>query len=184
VKNVFAMLFDPKAQWLRLTANDKVLFKPSRRKFKMKKLVICAIAVFAVAMMIPGAQASTKCYHLTNFCDGVQATYTTVGGIQHVEESGQWDWVCAGAGVGSFTAGGTNKFGSAPYYPMTSGGTFYGFAANFTFKPSALAFDLYGTFDGATPTAFQTSQPYTVTNGACSPLGPKAPGQKSALGIR
>jgi hypothetical protein len=178
------MLFDPKVQWLRLTANDKVLFKPSRRKFKMKKLVICAIAVFAVAMMIPGAQASTKCYHLTNFCDGVQASQTHVGGIQGNEVAGLWDWVCIGGGAGSLASGGPNKFGSVPYYPYSAGTPNYGFAANFTFKANVAAFDLYGTFDGVTATAFQTSQPYTVTNGACSPLGPKAPGQKSALGIR
>ena len=150
----------------------------------MKKFAICVLAVVVAAMFVPGAQAATKCYHLTNFCDGVQASQSHVGGIQVNEVVGQWDWVCQGAGVGSFFAGGVNKFGTAPYYPMTSGGTFYGFAANFTFKPSVAAFDLYGTFDGATAFAFQTNQPFTTTAGACNPLGPKAPGAKSALGIR
>jgi hypothetical protein len=150
----------------------------------MKKFAICAVAVIVAAMFVPGAQAATKCYHLTNFCDGVQATQTHVAGIQVNEVAGLWDWACVFNGSGSLTSGGPNKFGSAPYYPYSAGAPNYGFAANFTFKVSTHLFDLYGTFDGVTATAFQTNQPFTTTNGACSPLGPKAPGQKSALGIR
>jgi hypothetical protein len=149
----------------------------------MKKFAICLAILVMAAMFVPGAQAQTKCYHFTNFCDGFQITQSTVGGNQGKEWVGQWDWLCLANGTGSFMAGSVNKIGTMPNYPMGGFGATYGFAANFTFK-GAFGFDLYGTFDGATTFAFQTSQPFTKTNGACSPLGPKAPGAKSALGIR
>jgi len=148
----------------------------------MKKFAICVAILAVAALMVPGASASTKCYHLTNFCDGVQATQTAVGGAQGQEVTLLWDWLCLGAGTGTLGAGGPNKFGSQPVYPYIGGSAIYGFAANFTFK-GVNGFDLYGTFDGLTPVAFQTAQPFTKTNGACSPLGPRKPGAKSAIGI-
>ena len=147
----------------------------------MKKFAICLAVLVMAAMFVPGAQATTKCYHLTNFCDGLQATQIHVGGIQGNEVVGEWDWLCIGGGAGTLMSGGPNKFGTAPGYPYPSG-TQYGFAANFTFKPPVASFDLYGTFDGATTNAFQVGQPFTTTAGACSPLGPRKPGMKSALG--
>jgi len=45
----------------------------------MKKFAICCAVLVVAAMFVPGAQAATKCYHLTNFCDGVQATQIFVG---------------------------------------------------------------------------------------------------------
>jgi hypothetical protein len=104
-----------------------------------------------------------------------------VGGIQGNEVVGLWDWLCFANGTGTLMTGGPNKFGSQPVYPYIGGSAIYGFAANFTFKPSLAAFDLYGTFDGSTTQAFQTSQPYTVTNGPCNPLGPRNPGSRSTL---
>jgi hypothetical protein len=149
----------------------------------MKKFAICVAVLAVAALMVPGASAATKCYHLTNFCDGVQATQIAVGGVQKQEVVGLWDWLCIGGGTGTLMVGGPNKFGSQPVYPYLGGSAIYGFAANFTFVPSAGAFDLYGTFDGSTTLAFQTSQPFTVTKGACNPLGPRKPGAKSAVGI-
>ena len=149
----------------------------------MKKFAICLAALLVAAMFVPGAQAAaTKCYHLTNFCDGVQATNITVGGIQAHEVVGLWDWLCIGGGTGTLMSGGPNKFGTAPVYPYVFGSDIYGFSANFTFKPPAHAFDLYATFDGLTTFGFQTNQPFTTTNGPCNPLGPRKPGAKSATG--
>lgn len=143
-----------------------------QEKNQMKKFAICCMALFVAAMFVPSAQAATKCYHLTNFCDQIQATQVAVGGLQKQEVVGLWDWVCLGAG-GTYISGGPNKFGTRPVYPYT--GTSYPYAlfatANFTFVPAAGLFDLSGTFDGATAFAFQASQPFTVTKGAC-PLGP------------
>jgi hypothetical protein len=135
----------------------------------MKKFAICCLALVAVAMFVPSAQAVTKCYHLTNFCDGVQVTNTLVGGVQGTEIAGLWDWICLGAGTGSLMSGGPNAFGTQPLYPF-NGGTGAGFSANFKFKPATGVFDLYATFDGVTAFAFQTTQPFTVTKGACNPL--------------
>jgi len=139
----------------------------------MKKFAICCLAAAAVALFVPAANAGTTCYHLTNFCDGVQSTTIFVGGVQGVEAVGLWDWVCLGAGTGTLDSGGKNKFGTQPLYPY-SGGTPAGFNANFTFKPLTHLFDLYGTFDGSTTFAFQTSQPYTTTSGPCNPLHAKS----------
>jgi len=147
----------------------------------MKKFAICAALVLAVMLAVPSAQAATKCYHLTNFCDGLQATQIHVGGIQANEVVGLWDWLCIGAGSGTLMSGSPNKFGTAPTYPYPSGNA-YGFNANFTFKHISGLFDLYGTFDGSTTFAFQTNQPYTTTNGPCSPLGPRQAGSKSVTG--
>src|SRR5258708_4910456 len=146
----------------------------------MKKFAICCAALVVAAMFVPAAQAGTKCYHLTNFCDGLQATQIFVGGIQGVEEVGLWDWVCAHNGDGSLQSGGPNKFGKQPLHPF-HGGSPSGFNANFKFNPSLLLFDLYATTDGATTFAFQTNQPYTTTSGPCSPLHANT-GLRSATG--
>lgn len=149
----------------------------------MKKFAICCAVLVVAALMVPGAQAQTKCLHFTNFSDGFQYTQSTVGGIQGHEWVGLWDWFGLGNGSGTLMAGSVNKIGTQPAYPYyPSTGTTYGFAANFTFKPSVAAFDLYGTFDGANAFAFQTAQPYTKTAGPCSPLGPRKPGAKSSVG--
>ena len=144
----------------------------------MKKFAICCAILVVAALMVPGAQASTKCYVLTNFCDGIQVNQIAVGGNQGVEVVGLWDWLCLKAGTGTLMSGGTGKFGTQPLYPYV-GGTPAGFSANFTFKPTG--FDLYGTFDGVTANAFQTAQAYTKVNGACNPLAPRNPG-RSATG--
>ena len=148
----------------------------------MKKFAICCAILVVAAMMVPGAQAATKCYHFTNFCDVVQVSQYHVGGIQGNEVVGLWDWLCFGAGDGTEVVGGPNKFGTQPVYPYHGGSAIYGFASNFTFKPLVAAFDLYATFDGMTTVAFQTNQPFTTTAGACSPLGPRTPGSKSLTG--
>jgi len=138
----------------------------------MKKFAICLLALAVAALFVPAAQAApspTKCYHLTNFCDGVQPTTINVGGIQGKEVALLWDFVCIGAGTGTLGSGGVNAFGSQPIYPFV-GGTSFGFAANFKFKPAGHLFDLYGTFDGLTASVFQTNQPWTQTNGPCNPL--------------
>ena len=143
-----------------------------QEKNQMKKFAICCVALFVAAMLVPSAQAATKCYHLTNFCDQIQASQTAVGGVQKQEVSGLWDWLCLGSG-GTLVAGGPNKFGTRPTYPYVGSAYPYAFfaSANFTFVPASGLFDLYGTADGATTFAFQTGQPFTVTKGAC-PLGP------------
>ena len=147
----------------------------------MKKFAICCVVLAVAVMFVPAAQAGTKCYHLTNFCDGLQATQIFVGGLQNQEVVGLWDWLCLANGSGTLMSGGPNKFGTAPTYPYTSGHA-YGFSANFTFKGGIVKqFDLYGTFDGSTTFAFQTNQPFTTTAGACNPLGPRNPG-RSATG--
>ncbi len=135
----------------------------------MKKFAVCCLAVVAAALFVPAATAGTTCFHLTNFCDGVQSTTSFVGGVQGTEAVGLWDWVCLANGTGTLDSGGKNKFGTQPLYPY-SGGTGSGFNANFTFKTLTHTFDLYGTFDGMTTFAFQTNQPYTTTSGPCSPL--------------
>ena len=146
----------------------------------MKQFAICAALVMAV-MLIPSAQAATKCYHLTNFCDGLQATQTFVGGIQNQEVVGLWDFLCIGGGSGTLISGGPNKFGSQATYPYPAGQS-YGFAANFTFKNLTHLFDLYATSNGQTTFAFQTNQPFTTTKGPCNPLGPRQFGSKSVTG--
>jgi hypothetical protein len=146
----------------------------------MKKFAICCLALVAVAMLVPTAQAKpgpvTTCIVLTNFCDGIQIVTSKVGGIQAKEVVGLWDYVCAKNGTGSLMAGSVGKFGTHPTYPFDGG-----FSANFTLKAPALLFDLYGTFDGLTAFAFQTNQPYTPVAGPCSPLAPRNPG-RSATG--
>lgn len=136
----------------------------------MKKFAICCMALFVVAMLVPSAQAATKCYHLTNFCDQIQVNIITgLGGAQKTEVVGLWDWQCLGSG-GTLISGSNNKIGTQPTYPYV-GGYPFGANANFTFVPASGLFDLYGTFDGSTTFAFQAGQPFTRTNGAC-PLGP------------
>jgi hypothetical protein len=150
----------------------------------MKTFGIFVLLVAVAVMFVPAAQANptpTKCYHLTNFCDGLQLTTIHVGGIQGTEVVGLWDWLCLANGSGTLISGSPNKVGTAPTYPYPSGNA-YGFSANFTFKPLLALFDLYGTFDGSTTFAFQTNQPFTTTAGPCNPLGHRAPGSKSALG--
>jgi hypothetical protein len=139
----------------------------------MKKFAICCLALVVVSMFVPAAQAATKCYHLTNFIDGLEVTTIFVGGIQANEVVGLWDWVGSHDNTGTLVSGGPNKFGTHPTYPFDGG-----FQANFTFKGSTHLFDLYGTFDGFNTFAFQTNQPYTTTGGVCSPL---APGSKTGL---
>jgi hypothetical protein len=141
----------------------------------MKKLAICCLVIAAVALLSPTVQAQkTFCYHLTYFCDGVQATNWAVGPVQGTEVVGLWDWVCLGQGTGTLTSGGPNgRFGTQPVYPF-NGGTPAGFNANFTFNQSLGVFDLYGTFDGMTTFAFQHISPYTRTKGPCSPLHAKS----------
>jgi len=135
----------------------------------MKTFGICVLVLVVAAMFVPSAQAATKCYHLTNFCDGLEATNIHVGGLAGTITFGLWDWQCLANNTGTLVAGVPNKFGGQPLYPY-SGGTGAGFAAIFTFKPSVAAFDLYGSFDGFTTFAFQTNQPFTTTPGVCMPL--------------
>jgi len=138
----------------------------------MKKFAICFAALAVAAMFVPAAQAQScpgKCYHLTNFCDGLEATNVHVGGISGTLTAGLWDWKCLANGTGTLVAGVPNKFGTQPLYPY-SGGTGAGFDAQFTFNNALHKFDLYGTFDGCTFSAFQVNQPFTVTKGACNPL--------------
>jgi len=135
----------------------------------MKEVGIWGLALVVAAMLVPSAQAGTKCYVLTNFCDGLQVTNIFVGGVQGTESVGLWDWVCLGQGTGTLISGGNNAFGTQPVYPYIAGLT-AGFNANFKFKPLIAEFDLYGTFDGVTSMAFQTNQPFTTTKGACNPL--------------
>ena len=139
----------------------------------MKKFAICCLALAAVALLVPTASAGTKCYHLTYFCDGVQATQIKVGGIQAQEVVGLWDWVCLANGTGTLDSGSPNAFGTQPLYPY-AGGTGSGFNANFKFKPLTHTFDLYGTFDGQTTFAFQLNSPWTSTTGPCNPLHAKS----------
>lgn len=134
----------------------------------MKKFAICCLAIAVVALFAPAAFAVpvTTCYHLTYFCDGVQAT-----GPQGGEDAGLWDWVCLANGTGTLTIGPHNKFGSQPLYPY-SFGSGQGFAANFVFKPAHVppVFNLPGTTDGATIFYFQKNSPFTTTSGPCNPL--------------
>jgi len=146
----------------------------------MKMFAICCLVLAVAVMFVPAAQAGTKCYHLTNFCDGLQSTTIFVGGDQGTESVGLWDWLCFGNNTGTLQSGGPNKFGTQPLYPY-SGGSGQGFQANFTFKPVNHTFDLYATQDGHTTFAFQTAQPYTTTNGNCNPLA-RQTGVRSATG--
>ncbi len=147
----------------------------------MKKFAICCAVLVVAAMFVPAAQAGTKCYVLTNFCDGVQVNQIFVGGVQGTEVVGLWDWVCIRGGDGTLISGGPNKFGTQPLYPF-HGGTPSGFNANFTFKGLTHTFDLYATTDGTTTFAFQTAQPYTSHSGACVPPVNANLGLRSATG--
>ena len=132
----------------------------------MKKFAICLLAIAALTVFVPStfAKSATTCYHLTYFCDGVQATKNGA------EDAFLWDWICLGAGTGQIGIGPHKKFGTYPLYPFNSG-TPGGFAANFVF--GAGTFSLPATFDGVTISNFQTNSPYTTTSGACNPLGPR-----------
>jgi hypothetical protein len=142
----------------------------------MKKFAICCLALVAVATFVPSAQAATKCIHLTNFCDQIQYNQIgQLGGAQKTEWVGLWDWVCTFANDGTLISGSVKKIATHPVYPYHATYPYAFFAnANFTFATINLqkVFDLYGTFDGATTFAFQTLQPYSVTNGPCNPLKP------------
>ena len=134
----------------------------------MKKFAICCLAFAAVVLLSQVSFAATTCYHLTNFCDGVQASGPFGG-----EDAGLWDWVCLANNTGTLTIGPHKKFGSQPLYPY-SGGSGQGFAANFKFNTLTFLFNLYGTTDGATVFFFQQNSPFTTTAGACSPLHAKS----------
>ena len=135
----------------------------------MKKFAICCLAIAVIALFAPAAFATpvTTCYHLTYFCDGVQATGPSGG-----EDAALWDWLCLANGTGTLAIGPHKKFGTQPLYPY-SGGSGQGFAANFVFKITGL-FNLPATQDGATIFYFQKNSPYTTTTGACSPLHAKS----------
>ena len=135
----------------------------------MKKFAICCLAFAAVVLLSQVSfAATTTCYHLTYFCDGVQATGPFGG-----EDAGLWDWLCLANGTGTLTIGPHRKFGTQPLYPY-SGGSGQGFAANFKFVPLTATFNLYGTNDGATVFLFQQNSPYTTTAGPCNPLHAKS----------
>lgn len=132
----------------------------------MKKFAIGCLAVAVFALFVPASfgTAVTTCYHLTYFCDGVQATGPSAG-----EDAGLWDWVCLGNNTGTLTIGPHNKFGSQPLYPY-SGGNGQGFAANFKFNNTTHLFNLYGTVDGSSIFFFQKNSPFTTSSGPCNPL--------------
>ena len=107
----------------------------------MKKFGICGLAL-VVAMLVPAAQAGTKCYVLTNFCDRIQVSNYFVGGIQGTESVGLWDWACSGPG-GPWTliSGGNNAIGTQPSEDF-KGGPGEGFQATLssTRSPGCLIF--------------------------------------------
>lgn len=133
----------------------------------MRKFAICCLAIAVSAMFVPAAQAGTKCYHLTNFCDGLETTtFPSNAGTAVV---GLWDWVCLGNNTGTLIGGAPTKFGAQPLYPY-NGGTGSGSFALFTLNNSLHLFDLWESFDGFTVFAVQTNQPFTTTKGVCNPL--------------
>jgi hypothetical protein len=129
----------------------------------MRKLAICCLVLAVVSMFAPAAQAGTKCYHLTYFCDGLETTAAPPIVV------GLWDWVCLANNTGTLIAGTATKFGSQPIYPYV-GGTGSGFDAMFVLHPTTHTFDLIATSDGFTTFAFQLNSPYTTTKGKCNPL--------------
>jgi len=132
----------------------------------MRKFAICCLALAVAAMFVPAAQAGTKCYHLTNFCDRIQTTtFSSNAGTAVV---GLWDDLCLANNTGTPVGGATNKFGTQPTNPYF-GGTGAGVYYIFTLNNSLHQFDLWA-WDGINLTAIQTNQPFTTTNGACKPL--------------
>jgi hypothetical protein len=131
----------------------------------MRKFAICCIAV--AAMFVPAAQAGTKCYHLTNFCDGLQTTtFPSNSGTAVV---GLWDYLCLANNTGTPVGGAPTKFGTQPTNPYF-GGTGAGAYLLFTLNNNLHQFDLWESFDGVTVFVVQTNQPFTTTKGACNPL--------------
>jgi hypothetical protein len=144
----------------------------------MKTFAICVLVLAVAALFVPAAQAGTKCYHLTNFCDGLEATTST--GSDGALVAGLWDWQCLANNTGTIVVGVPNKFGGLPTNPPYNTGSGAGFGAMFVFKPATHTFDLLET-DGFTYFAIQVNQPFTTKAGVCNPLHANT-GMRTATG--
>ena len=132
----------------------------------MKKFALCCLVLALAVMMVPQSFGATKCIHFSNFCDSISLQTATVGGIQGTAGYGGWDWLCTGNWSDASVIGtATNnaRIGTRPYSAVYAYLAAYSF--QFTFNLSQ-GFDLYGT-NGSSLLAFQTNQPFTLTNGAC-----------------
>lgn len=110
-----------------------------------------------------GSQEVDRCIHFANFCDTI--VLATSSGFAY----GNWDWNCTQDWtdtpiIGNAEAG--RELGTRPGFAYG-----YTFAYSTEFSPKAgNLFDLYLT-NGVGGRVFtgRKNQPYTVTNGACSP---------------
>ena len=134
----------------------------------MKKFALCCLVLALAVMVVPQSQAATYCITLTSFCDQIQLTSQSVGGVQKTILYGAWDWECTGdltdASIAGDPPGATTYLGTRPIYV----GTDYAFAytAEWSLKKSGFLFDLYGvTASSAIP--FQLGQGWVLNNGAC-----------------
>jgi hypothetical protein len=133
----------------------------------MKKFAICLFVLTLAVALVPQSQATTKCIHFTNFCDTINATTASVGGVMGTAAYGGWDWLCTGNWTDASIIGNASnparlgtRADSAVYDYLSP----YSFA--FTFNIGSHLFDLYGT-NASSLLVFQTNQPFTIANGAC-----------------
>jgi len=137
----------------------------------MKKLALCCTILALAVAMIPSSQAAVRCIHLTNFCDTIlvnnTVTETTFPGGK--ANYGGWDWECLGDWTSASIIGNSAAKSLMATRPVYSG-TDYAFAYTtgfgLVYKKSGPIFNLEGT-TGTSMFALQTSQPWTLTNGAC-----------------
>jgi hypothetical protein len=129
----------------------------------MTKIVsLCLLLQVAVVLSQPAqCQAATRCMHMTNFCDSIMFQ------ISGTFVYGGWDAFCEGDWKRSSILGKWKtapELGTHPVYPFSY---YFVYSMQFSFKPGKL-FDLYGTSGIANGVfAFDSNQPYTITDGAC-----------------
>lgn len=109
------------------------------------------------------SQNTTHCIHFTNFCDSVE--FATSGALAY----GVWDWTCEGEWTQNPVIGNATVGPELTTRPKQANGFAFTYTAHLSFKPGKLV-DLYES-DGIESglLAVWKNQPFTVTNGACSP---------------
>ena len=112
--------------------------------------------------------AQQKCMHFTNFCDTIVLSQGTDEFSPYA--NGNWDWQCQADWTSSNILGNLKKGHELTTRTAYPGGNYATpYTSLFSFKAGQL-FDLYQTNGlGGKIFAARTNQPFTLTDGACSP---------------
>lgn len=134
----------------------------------MKKFALCLMVLALAVAIVPQSQAATRCIHFTNFCDSIQVQTASEPSYPGGKINwGGWDWLCTGNWTDANMIG-----NSAPKSLMATrpNSAVYSYLSPYTFGFGFVAsghlFNLLAT-DSVSVLTFQTSQPWTLTNGAC-----------------